>query len=200
MDRERQVSACGYCYISRLYGNTSLTLVQFIGYPFFHGAQYHPTIEDTYRKQIVVHDKPCIVELQDIAQQVNLFGDNFSLHVRNADAVIILYGVCGLSWRQTERLSAVRRFYRDVERAAKENQMREFPVGIVGTQCDTECRRVVAEKEARKTAKTLGCRVLEWSAKEGDGDVLDGLVSDIVGDIMRQREKGASSKGNNATE
>jgi hypothetical protein len=53
-------------------------------------------------------------------------------------------------------------------------------------------RQNVGEEEARKTAKTLGCRFLEWSAKEGDGGVLNGLVSDIVGDIMRQRVKGAS--------
>ena len=146
-----------------------------------------------------MHDKPCIVELQEIAQQVNLLGANFAFHIRNADAVIIVYSVCGLSWRQTEPLSAVRGFYRDVKRAAEENQMREFPVTVVGTQCDTECGRIVGKEEARKTAKTLGCRFLEWSAKEGDADVLDGLVSDIVGDIMRQMEKGASWRGNNAT-
>jgi len=80
------------------------------------------------------------------------------------------------------------RFYGDVGKAAEDNQMRGFPVGIVGTQCDTERRRIVGEEEARKTAKTLGCRFLEWSAKEGDVDVLDSFVSDIVKDIMRQRE------------
>jgi len=116
---------------------------------------YDPTIEDAYRKQLVVDNRMCFVEVIDTAGQEE-YATLRDQWVREGQGFILVYSVA--SRATFERL--------EVFRQAMMKVKRQKPVFmLVGNKCDKQYEREVTREEGASLARTFGCEFLETSAK-----------------------------------
>ena len=118
--------------------------------------EYDPTIEDSYRKQVVIDGHTCLLEILDTAGQEE-FTALRDQWIRECEGFIIIYSIISsLSFHQVEV------FKRQVVRVKdKEN----LPMMLVGNKCDLEDEREVSFAEGTALAEKLGCQFKEASAK-----------------------------------
>lgn len=116
---------------------------------------YDPTIEDAYRKQLVVDDRMCFVEVIDTAGQEE-YATLRDQWVREGQGFILVYSIA--SRATFDRL--------DVFRQAMLKVKRQKPVFmLVGNKCDKQYEREVSREEGAAMARNFGCEFLETSAK-----------------------------------
>lgn len=116
---------------------------------------YDPTIEDAYRKQLVVDDRMCFVEVIDTAGQEE-YATLRDQWVREGQGFILVYSIA--SRATFDRL--------DVFRQAMLKVKRQKPVFmLVGNKSDKQYEREVSREEGAALARSFGCDFLETSAK-----------------------------------
>ncbi|KAH8100521.1 ras protein [Cristinia sonorae] len=116
---------------------------------------YDPTIEDAYRKQLVVDNRMCFVEVIDTAGQEE-YATLRDQWVREGQGFILVYSIA--SRATFERL--------EVFRQAMMKVKRQKPVFmLVGNKCDKQYEREVSREEGAQLARNFGCEFLETSAK-----------------------------------
>jgi len=116
---------------------------------------YDPTIEDAYRKQLVVDNRMCFVEVIDTAGQEE-YATLRDQWVREGQGFILVYSIA--SRATFERL--------DVFRQAMLKVKRQKPVFmLVGNKSDKQLEREVSREEGAALARQFGCEFLETSAK-----------------------------------
>ncbi|EIN13603.1 ras protein [Punctularia strigosozonata HHB-11173 SS5] len=116
---------------------------------------YDPTIEDAYRKQLVVDNRMCFVEVIDTAGQEE-YATLRDQWVREGQGFILVYSIAS---RQTfDRLEVFRQSMLRVKRSR--------PIFmLVGNKCDKSYEREVSRDEGAAMARNFGCGFLETSAK-----------------------------------
>uniref|UniRef100_A0A0N5AVW4 Ras-like protein 3 n=1 Tax=Syphacia muris TaxID=451379 RepID=A0A0N5AVW4_9BILA len=133
--------------------------------------RYDPTIEDSFRKQIVVDGKPCILEILDTAgtEQFTAMRD---LYMKNGEGFIIVYSV-------TDPLSLTEAT--DIfQNLVRVRQKYHFPLILVGNKCDDFKNRSLSKEEGEQLAMQFNSTFCESSAKENIN------VVSIFEDIVRQ--------------
>ncbi|KZT74851.1 hypothetical protein DAEQUDRAFT_720030 [Daedalea quercina L-15889] len=116
---------------------------------------YDPTIEDAYRRQLVVDKRMCFIEVIDTAGQEE-YATLRDQWVREGQGFILVYSIA--SRATFERL--------DVFRQAMLKVKRQKPVFmLVGNKCDKQYEREVSREEGAALARNFGCDFLETSAK-----------------------------------
>jgi GTPase KRas protein len=116
---------------------------------------YDPTIEDAYRKQLVVDNRMCFVEVIDTAGQEE-YATLRDQWVREGQGFILVYSIA--SRATFERL--------DVFRQSMLRVKRSKPIFmLVGNKADKQFEREVTREEGMQLAKEFGCEFLETSAK-----------------------------------
>ncbi|KAF9821842.1 hypothetical protein IEO21_00272 [Rhodonia placenta] len=141
---------------------------------------YDPTIEDAYRKQLVVDKRMCFVEVIDTAGQEE-YATLRDQWVREGQGFILVYSIA--SRATFDRL--------DVFRQAMLKVKRQKPVFmLVGNKCDKQYEREVSREEGAALARTFGCDFLETSAKTAIN--VERLFVDLVRLLRqtRQQEQG----------
>jgi len=133
---------------------------------------YDPTIEDAYRKQLVVDNKMCFVEVIDTAGQEE-YATLRDQWVREGQGFILVYSIA--SRTTFERLHI---FHQSMLRA-KRNSTPVFM--LVGNKSDKAFEREVSRTEGIALAQTFGCRFFETSAKTAQNveDLFVGLVREL---------------------
>ncbi|KAF5356359.1 hypothetical protein D9756_004230 [Leucocoprinus leucothites] len=116
---------------------------------------YDPTIEDAYRKQLVVDNRMCFVEVIDTAGQEE-YATLRDQWVREGQAFILVYSIA--SRTTFERLEMFRQSMRRVKRG-------DTIFMLVGNKCDKTYEREVSKEEGAALARQFGCEFLETSAK-----------------------------------
>jgi GTPase KRas protein len=116
---------------------------------------YDPTIEDAYRKQLVVDNKMAFVEVIDTAGQEE-YATLRDQWVREGQAFILVYSIA--SRTTFERLEMFRQSMRRVKRG-------DTIFMLVGNKCDKTYEREVSKEEGAALARQFGCEFLETSAK-----------------------------------
>ncbi|KAK4686523.1 hypothetical protein P7C73_g3602, partial [Tremellales sp. Uapishka_1] len=152
-------------------GKTALT-VQFTMSSFVE--TYDPTIEDCYRKQWVVDDQPCLLEVLDTAgqEEYTALRDQW---IRDGEGFLVVYSITSRSTfdRVEKIVERVLRVKDDASsgpydtaygRPANPRQQRT-PIVIVGNKRDKPHERDVSTEEAKALAQHLGCDFFETSAK-----------------------------------
>mmetsp|Transcript_9610 Transcript_9610/g.14476 ORF Transcript_9610/g.14476 Transcript_9610/m.14476 type:complete len:191 (-) Transcript_9610:74-646(-) len=134
-------------------GKTTLS-IQFTANRFVD--YYDPTIEDTYRKQVVIDEQACLLEILDTAGQ-DQFQTLRAQWIRQYDSFIIVYSV-------TDRGSfeGMPSFHKQILRAKETDTV---PMVLVGNKCDLESKRQVQLAEGQALAQQLGAEFRETSAK-----------------------------------
>jgi len=130
---------------------------------------YDPTIEDAYRKQLVVDDRMCFVEVIDTAGQEEYVAlrDQW---VKEGQGFILVYSIA--SRASFSRLEVFRQSMLRVKRTEKPIFM------LVGNQCDKIHEREVTKQEGADKAKAFGCPFLETSAKTATN--VERIFTDLV--------------------
>ncbi|KAK9353396.1 GTPase NRas precursor [Lipomyces doorenjongii] len=116
---------------------------------------YDPTIEDSYRKQIIIDHQSCIVEILDTAgqEEYNALRDQW---IRDGEGFVFVYSI-------TSRTSYNRilMFVQQVERIKGTS----VPMILIGNKSDKVTEREITSQEGAALAKQLGCDFFEVSAK-----------------------------------
>lgn len=119
---------------------------------------YDPTIEDSYRKQTVIDDQPCMLEVLDTAgqEEYTALRDQW---IREGEGFLLVYSIAD---RAT--FERVERFREQISRV-KDQEPHSVPIMLVGNKCDKVNAREVSRDEGQALAQRLGCRFVESSAK-----------------------------------
>merc|ERR1711991_12392 len=136
-------------------GKTAST-IQFVANHFVE--MYDPTIEDSYKRHMVVDETQFLVDILDTAGQ-----DDFSplrdSWIRESEGFLLIYSV-------TDRgsLEYLEGILTQIERTCEGRKA--VPIVLAGNKCDLVDRRVVSVQEGKMWAKTHGIDTfVEFSAK-----------------------------------
>uniref|UniRef100_A0A0K0E627 small monomeric GTPase n=1 Tax=Strongyloides stercoralis TaxID=6248 RepID=A0A0K0E627_STRER len=134
-------------------GKSALT-VQFVQGIFVE--KYDPTIEDSYRKQVEVDGKQCMLEILDTAgtEQFTAMRD---LYMKNGHGFILVYSITAQS--TFNDLIDLR------EQILRIKDTTNIPMVLVGNKCDIEDERIVGKDEGQNLARTFNCPFYETSSK-----------------------------------
>ncbi|CAG8648361.1 6755_t:CDS:1 [Ambispora gerdemannii] len=131
-------------------GKSALTIQLCLGH---FVETYDPTIEDSYRKQVVVDDEPLILEVLDTVE----LEQKHKQSIRDGEGFLLVYSVSSLS--TFERISK----YRDQIAWYKDDE--SISMMLVGNKCDQITEREVSQEENLNMARRIGCEFIESSAK-----------------------------------
>ncbi len=134
-------------------GKTALTL-QFVSNHFVE--EYDPTIEDSYRKQVVIDDESCLLEILDTAGQEE-FTALRDQWIRDCEGFVLIYSIT--SRPSFEQVSV----FKDQVLRVKDKD--RIPMMLVGNKCDLEEKREVSTQEGADLARAFGASFKEASAK-----------------------------------
>lgn len=134
-------------------GKSSMT-IQLIQNHFIE--EYDPTIEDSYRKQVVVDDETCLLDVLDTAGQEE-YSSMRDRYMRTGQGFLCVYSVTSRS-----SFDEVTAFQEQILRVKDED---EVPLVLVGNKRDLENQRQVTTTEGYELAKTFRCPFFETSAK-----------------------------------
>jgi len=150
-------------------GKSALT-IQFISNHFVD--EYDPTIEDSYRRQVLVDERCCILDVLDTAGQEE-YSAMRDQYMRTGEGFICVYSITSrASFDEIEGM---------LEQISRVKDSSKYPLVLVGNKCDLERQREVSEAEGRWLAERRGCPFFESSAKLrlNIDEVFFGLVREI---------------------
>jgi len=161
-------------------GKTSLS-VQFTLNSFIE--IYDPTIEDIYRKQMIVDNRMCFVEVINIIGQEE-YATLRDQWVREVQGFLLVYSI-------TSRASFdLLENFRQSMLPAK----REEPVfTLVGNKCDMVNEREVSREEGAALARKFGCEFFETSAKTAQN--VERVFTNLVRTLRMHKEAQSSAAG-----
>ncbi|CAO3678992.1 unnamed protein product [Umbelopsis vinacea] len=119
---------------------------------------YDPTIEDSYRKQVVIDEQACVLEVLDTAgqEEYTALRDQW---IRDGEGFLIVYSIT--SRATFERVQG----FRDQIVRVKDADDNVIPLMLVGNKCDKVTEREVSRDEGAAMARQMGCDFIETSAK-----------------------------------
>merc|ERR1711974_63821 len=134
-------------------GKTALT-IQLCSNHFVE--EYDPTIEDSYRKQVVIDDESCLLEILDTAgpEEFTALRDQW---IRDCEGFVLIYSIT--SRPSFEQISV----FKDQVLRVKDKD--RIPMMLVGNKCDLEEKREVSTQEGQDLARAFGASFKEASAK-----------------------------------
>lgn len=109
---------------------------------------YDPTIEDSYRKQVVLDDDPATLEVLDTAgqEEYTALRDQW---IREGEGFILVYSITSRS-----SFTRIRTFFNQIQRVKEDSD--PYAVVIVGNKSDRSDEREVSTQEGEVLAKELG--------------------------------------------
>jgi len=109
-------------------------------------SEYDPTVENSYRKQVVVDDEPMMLDILDTAGQ-----EDYSIlrdqYIRTGQGFLIVYSITSaVTFKGVPDLRQKILGVKDEE---------EYPMILVGNKCDLEKERSVTVAEGQELAKSF---------------------------------------------
>jgi len=145
--------------------------------------EYDPTIEDSYRKQVVIDGETCLLDILDTAGQEE-YSAMRDQYMRTGEGFLLVFAVNNS--KSFEDIS----MYREQIKRVKDAD--DVPMVLVGNKCDLQTR-TVRMSEAREVARQYGVPFVETSAKTRMG--VDEAFYTLVREIRKDKEKrGGKSK------
>eukprot|EP00002_Diphylleia_rotans_P001896 TRINITY_DN11113_c0_g1_i1.p1 TRINITY_DN11113_c0_g1~~TRINITY_DN11113_c0_g1_i1.p1 ORF type:complete len:201 (-),score=46.76 TRINITY_DN11113_c0_g1_i1:305-907(-) len=136
-------------------GKSSLT-IQYVMNSFVE--YYDPTIEDSYRKQIVIDEHAYLLDILDTAGQEEymVLQDEW---FRSGQCFVLVYSIANLKTFQE--------LHKIKQRIMTAQDKDHVPMVLVGNMSDLEKERQVTTSEGKELAKLWGCSFIETSALHG---------------------------------
>lgn len=156
---------------------------------------YDPTIEDSYRKQVVIDGQSCMLEVLDTAgqEEYTALRDQW---IRDGEGFVLVYSISSRS-----SFTRIQRFHHQIQRVKESSSsspsypgsplMNSAPSGavpimLVGNKSDRVTEREVSTQEGQQLARDLGCEFVEASAKNCIN--VEKAFYDVVRLLRRQRQ------------
>ena len=118
--------------------------------------EYDPTIEDSYRKQVIIDNETCLLDILDTAGQEE-YSAMRDQYMRTGEGFLCAYAITSRS-----SFDEIQGFHEQICRVKDSDRV---PVIIVGNKCDLESERQVSASEGEELAKSFNVPFLETSAK-----------------------------------
>eukprot|EP01110_Echinostelium_bisporum_P012116 TRINITY_DN6366_c0_g1_i2.p1 TRINITY_DN6366_c0_g1~~TRINITY_DN6366_c0_g1_i2.p1 ORF type:complete len:182 (-),score=40.57 TRINITY_DN6366_c0_g1_i2:143-652(-) len=149
-------------------GKTSIT-IQLCSNHFVE--MYDPTIEDSYRKQMVIDEEACLLEILDTAGQEELTAlrDQW---IRGSEGFVCVYSITSRS-----SFEEVSKFRQQIVRVHDRD---DIPIVLVGNKCDLEDQREVTTQEGKDLAKSYGPTTIFCEASAKTRTKIEEIFSDAV--------------------
>ncbi|KAG5360091.1 Ras-like protein [Yarrowia sp. B02] len=135
-------------------GKTALTIQLCLNH---FVEEYDPTIEDSYRKQVVLDGQTAMLEILDTAgqEEYTALRDQW---IRDGEGFILVYSITSRS-----SFSRIRTYYEQIQRVKEDDE--GFSVVIVANKSDRTTERVVSLEDGKALARELNSGFFEASAK-----------------------------------
>jgi GTPase KRas protein len=118
--------------------------------------EYDPTIEDSYRKQVVIDDETALLDILDTAGQEE-FSSMQDQWMRDGKGFLLVYNI--ISRPTFDEVSVL------YDKILRTKDTDKVPVVLVGNKCDLKDERQVEYTEGADLAKQWSCPFFETSAK-----------------------------------
>ncbi|KAI5807995.1 P-loop containing nucleoside triphosphate hydrolase protein [Peziza echinospora] len=168
---------------------------------------YDPTIEDSYRKQVVIDGNSCMLEVLDTAgqEEYTALRDQW---IRDGEGFVLVYSISSRS-----SFTRIPRFHSQILRVKESSSgspmglgyggsplnspglnsgqhgMNTVPIMLVGNKSDRVTEREVSTQEGHALARELECEFVEASAKNCVN--VERAFYDVVRMLRRQRQAAA---------
>ncbi|KAL6044537.1 hypothetical protein STEG23_035165 [Scotinomys teguina] len=147
----------------------SALIIQLVQYHFVD--EYDPTIEDSYRKQVVIDGEACLLDILDIAglEEYNVMQDQC---IRMGEGFL-----CVFALNNTKSFEDIHQ-YREQIKLVKDSE--DVPMVLVGNKCDL-ATRTVEFQQAHDLARCYGIPHIETPAGTWQGveDAFYTLIHEI---------------------
>lgn len=140
--------------------------------------EYDPTIEDSYRKEVMVDESCALLDILDTAGQEE-YSSMQDQWMREGKGFLLVYSITSQNTYDEITL------FKDKILRAKD--MDKVPMVLVGNKCDLDNEREVATEMGKKLAIEWGCPFMEVSAKERIRN--DECFHEVVREIRRMEVK-----------
>lgn len=159
---------------------------------------YDPTIEDSYRKQVVIDGQSCMLEVLDTAgqEEYTALRDQW---IRDGEGFVLVYSISSRS-----SFTRIQKFHHQIQRVKESSSSSpsfpgspisqsmvanggNVPVMLVGNKSDRVTEREVSTQEGHALARELGCEFVEASAKNCVN--VEKAFYDVVRLLRRQRQQ-----------
>lgn len=144
---------------------------------------YDPTIEDSYRKQIILDGKPAVLEVLDTAGQEE-YRNLRDQWIRQGDGFIIVYSITSEA-----SFKRVKGFYDDIIHTMEAMIPPPTvcpPIVLVGNKSDQVMAREVSHQAGEARAKALGCDGFRETSAKSVSNVKEAFY-DTARAIQKQR-------------
>ncbi|KAI6211659.1 (pine wood nematode) hypothetical protein [Aphelenchoides besseyi] len=155
-------------------GKSALT-IQLIQNQFVQ--EYDPTIEDSYRKQVLIDDETCLLDILDTAGQEE-YSAMRDQYMRTGEGFLLVFALNEL--KSFENIQ----HYREQIRRVKDSE--EVPMVLVGNKCDLT-QRAMDQRQIDELARSFGIPYEETSAKTRVG--VDNAFHALVREIRKHKDK-----------
>ncbi|XP_011172056.1 GTPase HRas [Solenopsis invicta] len=146
--------------------------------------EYDPTIEDSYRKQVVIDGETCLLDILDTAGQEE-YSAMRDQYMRTGEGFLLVFAVN--SAKSFEDIGT----YREQIKRVKDAE--EVPMVLVGNKCDLQQAWAVNMTQAREVARQYGVPFVETSAKTRMG--VDDAFYTLVREIRKDKERTGKPPG-----
>jgi GTPase KRas protein len=141
-------------------GKSALTLM-YINSTFID--EYDPTIEDAYRKQVVIDGEAAMLDILDTAGQ-DEYSAMRSQYMRTGGVFMLVYAIT--SRESFEEMRSFRDQILRVKEGDGITDARQVPMLLIGNKCDLESERQVSASEGKELAAEWGMPFFEASARD----------------------------------
>ncbi|MES1914713.1 MAG: hypothetical protein MHM6MM_006759 [Cercozoa sp. M6MM] len=119
--------------------------------------EYDPTIEDSYRKQVIIDDDTALLDILDTAGQEE-FSSMQDQWMREGKGFLLVYSID--SKTSFDEVSVLH------EKILRSKDQEKVPIVLVANKSDLENERQVKYEDGKSLADMWGCPFFETSAKE----------------------------------
>jgi len=153
----------------------SSVLIQFVSNTFI--VEYDPTIEDSFRKNLVVDEEPVLLDILDTAGQEE-YSSMRDQYTKVGDGFLLVYDITNRA-----SFSEITRYYDQILRDKNKTQV---PMVVIGNKSDLQSREVTIQ-EGSELAKTFKAPFFETSAKTRIN--IEESFKELVREIRRIRKE-----------
>jgi len=161
----------------------SALVVQFTTNTFVE--DYDPTVEDSFRKDVMVDGKTSVLDILDTAGQEE-FESLYDRWVRPAHGFLLMYSLTlKATFEEVQVLKDKIVRIKDTLAEATGGEEANIPMVLVGNKCDLEQDREVTREEGQAVADKWGCCFFETSAKTKKN--VHECMHQLIRDIRKER-------------
>ena len=147
--------------------------------------KYDPTIEDSYRKSVIIDNVIYPIEILDTAGTEE-FTSMRDLYIKNADGIILVY-----SLTSAPSVHVLEEIHEKIQRVSS-----DIPIIIAANKCDMEKEIVITGQAYRAIQAKYNCQSIRTSAKTSEGvlEIFNMIISLAIENRQHAHDQAVADK------